>query len=151
MTDVAHVDARLNSLFAPGFTPEERVLMDAKGLTPTAGVLPEAPGVKILNGRELQGRAQTDASFTEAGFFEEHSFVLLDHVSNVQDWDSDPAVSPQDTDIARIYYPEIATVIRERLLPGYRLEIPQSTVPATPGSGNAQPVLRHRRPSRTTA
>jgi len=125
MADVAHVDARLNSLFDPGFTPEDRVLMDAKGLAPTPGVLPEAPAVKIRNGRELQEQAQTDPSFTEAGFFDEHSFVLLDHTSDVQNWDVDPAGAPDDSDIACIYYPEVATIIRERLLPGYRLEIPQ--------------------------
>ena len=86
MTDVAHVGARLNSLFDPGFKPEDRVLMDAKGVTPTPGVLPEAPTVKIRNGRELQQQAKTDASFTEAGFFDEHSFVLLDHTSDVENW-----------------------------------------------------------------
>ena len=125
MTDVAHVDARLNSLFDPGFTPEERVLMDAKGLAPTPGVLPEAPSVKIRNGRELQGQAQTDGLFTDAGFFDEHSFVLLNHTSDVQNWDGDPAVPPEETDVARIYYPEIEMIVRERLLPGHRLEIPQ--------------------------
>ena len=52
MTDVAHADARLNSLFEPGSTAEDRVLMDAKGLTATPGVLPEAPPVEIHNGRE---------------------------------------------------------------------------------------------------
>lgn len=125
MTDVAHADARLNSLFEPGFTSEGRILMDANGVEATPGVLREAPVVTIRNGRELQAVAAADASFTEAGFFDEHSFVLLDHASGVQNWDTDPAAAPEDTDIFRIYYPEIATIIRERLLPGYRLEIPQ--------------------------
>ena len=125
MTDVAQVDTRLNSLFEPGFTSDDRVLMDAKGVTATPGVLAEAPPVKIRNGRELQALAAADASFTEAGFFDKHSFVLLDHASTVQSWDSDPAVAPEDTEISTIYYPEIATLIRERLLPGHRLEIPR--------------------------
>ena len=125
MTDVAHVDARLNSLFESGFVTEDRVLMDAKGVEATPGVLPEPPAVTIRDGRELQSRAQEDVSFTEAGFFDKHSFVLLDHVSAVQNWDPDSAVAPEDTEISTIYYPEITTIIRERLLPGYRLEIPQ--------------------------
>ena len=125
MTDVAHVDARLNSLFEPGFFSEDRVLMDAKGVEATPGVLPEPAAVTIRDGRELQTQAQAEACFTEAGFFDKHSFVLLDHSSGVQNWDPDPAVAPEDTEISTIYYPEITTIIRERLLPGYRLEIPQ--------------------------
>ena len=125
MTEVAQVDARLNSLFEPGFTSEDRVLMDAKGVEATPGVLRQAPAVTIHDGRELQSQATTNESFTEAGFFDEHSFVLLDHSSGVQNWDSDPSVAPEEKEIARIYYPEIATIIRERLLPGHRLEIPQ--------------------------
>ena len=81
MTDVGHVVTRLNSLFKPGFASEDRVLMDAKGEMPTPGVYPKAPPVGIRKPRELQTLAQADGSFTEAGFFEEHSFVLLDHVS----------------------------------------------------------------------
>jgi len=127
MTDVACVDARLNSLFEPGFRAEERVLMDAEGVTPTPGVLQEAPPVQIRNGRELQALARSEPSFTEAGFFEDHSFVLLDHSSDVQNWDADPAAPPEEADIPRIYHPEIATIVRERLFPGHRLEIP--TVP----------------------
>jgi len=124
MTDVGHVVTRLNSLFKPGFASEDRVLMDAKGEMPTPGVFPEAPPVKVRNGRELQTLAQADGSFTEAGFFEEHSFVLLDHVSEVRNWDTDPATPPEETDVSRVYFPEINAIIRERLLPGHRLEIP---------------------------
>ena len=125
MADIGQVDARLNSLFEPGFTSAERVLMDARGETPTRGVLPEAPLVAIRDGRELQGQARRSRSFTEARFFEEHSFVLLDHTSAVRNWDIDPAVPTDDTEITRIYFPEIASIIRERLLPGVRVEIPQ--------------------------
>ncbi len=125
MVDVAHVEAKLNSLFEPGFVARERVLMDANGVESTPGVLREAPAVTIRNARELQSRARADESFTEAGFFDEHSFVLLEHSSNVRNWDSHPAVAPEDTDIARIYYPEISKIIRERLFPGHRLEIPE--------------------------
>ena len=93
MTDVAHADARVNSLFEPGFTAEDRVLMDAKGLTATPGVLPEAPPVEIHNGRELQTLAAADRCFSEAAFFEAHSFVLVDHYSGVQNWHTDAARS----------------------------------------------------------
>ena len=125
MTGVAQVDARLNGLFERGLVSEDRILMDAKGVEPTPGVLREAPSVAIRNGREQQMLAAANGSFTEAGFFDAHSFVLLDHASEVRNWDSDPALPPQERDVARIYYPEIATIIRERLLPGHGLEIPQ--------------------------
>lgn len=123
MTDIAHADARLNGLFEPGFVAEDRVLMDAGGRAPTPGVLPAAP-VQIRNGREWQRLAAAGESFTEAGFFEEHSFVLLGHSSGVRNWDADPGAPPEETEITRIYFPEIDSLIRRRLLPGCNLDIP---------------------------
>ena len=63
-------------------------------------------------------------SFTEASFFQKHSFVLLDHASAVSNWDPTPATPPDQTDIPRLYFPEIDAIIRQRLLPGRRLDIP---------------------------
>jgi len=139
MGNVAQVDTRLNSLFEPGFASEDRVLMDARGETPTPGVLSEAPVVKIRDGRELQSQARTDESFTEAGFFDDHSFVLLDHVSAVRNWDIDPADPGEDTQISRIYFAEIASIIRERLLPRANVEIPHVPYLLRRGSDTPNP------------
>lgn len=119
----AHVEARLNSLFELGFVAEGRVLIDAMGQTPTPGVLPDPVPAKIRDARELQFAAAAGKSFSEAGFFAEHSFVLLDHRSDFRDWDADPA-GATDAGLTRIYFPEIESIIRERLLPGHTLEIP---------------------------
>ena len=128
MTDVAHVDARLNSLFEPGFTSEDRVLMDAKGVTSRRPEYSrQAPPVTIHDGRELQRQATGERVL--------HRGRLL---RRTQLRPSRPFLRPSRTGIPtlsvcaggkrispRIYYPEITTIIRERLLPGHRLEIPQ--------------------------
>ena len=123
MAETAQVQAGLNSLFEPGFVAEERVLIDATGQAPTPGVSADPVAVQIRNARQLQRVADTSGSLGEAGFFAEHSFVVLDHPSYFRDWDADPADNV-DTGLTRTYFPEIESIIRERLLPGHRLEIP---------------------------
>ena len=115
MAETAQVETRLNSLFEPGFVAEERVLIDATGQAPTPGVDADPVPVTIRDARQLQWAAATGSTFSEAGFFAEHSFVVLDHRSDFRDWDADPTPT---------YFPEIESIIRERLLPGHRLEIP---------------------------
>jgi hypothetical protein len=75
------------------------------------GMDPDGRDVTIMDARLLQ-LAQ---GLSEAEFFALHSFVLLPHVSAVDDWDHESA----------IYQPEIDRVIRERLFPGKRIEIQQ--------------------------
>ena len=41
----------------------------------------------------------------------------------MNNWESDPKSPSPDSDIARIYLPEVDALIRERLLPGKRLDI----------------------------
>lgn len=122
MAETGQVNARLNSLFEPGFVAEERILIDAMGRTPTPGVAAEPVPVKIHDARERQRSAETAASFSEAGFFAEHSFVVLDHLSDYRDWDE--PTDTVDAGLTRTYFPEIESIIRDRLLPGHRLEIP---------------------------
>lgn len=123
MAETAQVDARLNSLFEPGFVAEDRVLIDATGRAPTPGVGADPVAVKIRNARQLQSAAETSGSFGEAEFFAEHSFVVLGHRSHFRGWDADPAGNV-DAGLMHTYFPEIESIIRERLLPGHRLEIP---------------------------
>ena len=123
MAETGQVDARLNSLFEPGFVAEERVLIDATGRAPTPGVGADPVAVKIRNARPLQSAAETAGSFNEAEFFAEHSFVVLDHRTGFRDWDAE-SKDTVDAGLTRTYFPEIESIIRERLLPGHRLEIP---------------------------
>lgn len=117
MAETAQVDAALNSLFEPGFVATERVLIDAMGRAPTPGVGADPVPVKIRDARRLQLADETGGSFSEAGFFAEHSFVVLEHRSGYRDWDTDAGLTST-------YFPEIESIIRERLLPGHHLEIP---------------------------
>jgi len=72
----------------------------------------EVPPLEIRDARRLQAGASS-----EAQFFADHGFVLLDHRSAVRDWDED---------VERTYLPEIEAVVRERLFPGRRVEVQQS-------------------------
>ena len=123
MAETSQVDARLNALFEPGFVAEERVLIDAMGGAPTPGVGADPSAVKIHDAREMQSASEAGGTFSEAAFFQEHSFVVLDHRSGFQDWDADPS-DAVDAGLTRTYFPEIESIIRDRLLPGHRLEIP---------------------------
>ena len=76
---------------------------------------------------------------SEAAFFDTHGYVLLDHVSGVRDWDVDAAVPVEANDIARIYLPEVDALIRQRLLPGRRLELLQSPNLVRRGPGASTP------------
>ncbi|MDB5723092.1 MAG: symbB [Alphaproteobacteria bacterium] len=83
------------------------------------GVRLETRWIEIPDARPLQS-----VSSSESGFFAGHGFVLLPHSTRVRDWTIDPE-SPFESEVARLYLPEIETVIRERLLPGRRVEIQQ--------------------------
>ncbi|WP_264940707.1 CmcJ/NvfI family oxidoreductase [Sphingomonas caeni] len=78
---------------------------------PPPGPVPQYPPTEIGDARALQGEADP------AAFLAEHGFVLLPHATQVRDW---------DRDITDIYWAEIDAVIRERLLPGRRVEIQQA-------------------------
>jgi hypothetical protein len=91
--------------------------------TPPPGALRNH--VEIGDARALQAGAAS-----EAGFFAEHGFVLLPHATRVRDW---------DTDVAELYLPEIEAIVRERLLPGRRVEVQQVATLLRRGRGTATP------------
>ena len=100
--------AQLNGFYAADFIPEGRQRfavgsrargMDAAGRT-----------VEIADARALQ----TVEDVPDAEFLARHGFALLSHPTAVRDWDHD---------IAAVYLPEIDRIVRERLLPGRRVEI----------------------------
>lgn len=100
--------AELNGFLSPDFAGDVAPPMDL-GLAPAAEY--ESRQVEIENARPSQAR-----STSEAGFFASHGFALLPHETRVRDW---------DREVVSIYHEEIASVVRERLLPGRRLEITQ--------------------------
>lgn len=70
------------------------------------------PPVEVHDARQLQLSSKSDEEF-----FGEYGFVLLRHATAVKDW---------DRDIASIYRPEIAAILRNHLLPRRKISIQQS-------------------------
>jgi hypothetical protein len=82
------------------------------------------PPVCINDGRALQAKAPS-----EAQFFADNGFVLLEHKTSVKDWDNVPPAFGE----------EIEEIVRTRLLPARRLEIQQRPSPMRRGRGTANP------------
>jgi hypothetical protein len=112
--------ASLNGFFPPDFVGR----FSAAVGTPPAGA-PSFPPVEIRDARALQAE-----SSSEAAFFDAHGFVLLPHATAVRDW---------DREVADLYLPEIDAIIRERLLPGRRIEVQQTPFLLRRGRGTATP------------
>jgi hypothetical protein len=100
--------AQLNGFFPSDFVAQGRFTANVGTPPPDT---PSFPPVEIGDARALQAGAES-----EAAFFDAHGFALLPHASQVRDWDGD---------VATLYLPEIAAIIRERLLPGRRVEVQQ--------------------------
>jgi len=100
--------AQLNGFFPPDFVPRGRFTAHVGAPPPEALTFPP---VEIHDARALQAGAES-----EAAFFDAHGFVLMPHATRMRDW---------DRDVADLYLPEIEAVIRERLLPGRRVEVQQ--------------------------
>src|SRR5437763_15545796 len=100
--------AKLNGLYDPQFVSAGRQRSAVGTLAP--GMDAGGRQIPIADARALQASEHC----SEAEFFARHSFVLLPHISAVEDWD----------EIAT-YESEIDRVIRERLFPGKSVEIQQ--------------------------
>jgi hypothetical protein len=125
--------AQLNGLFPPDFKPADRLQIDIRKGPPPRFQMPRFGPFQIDDARPVQADAAS-----EAAFFDEHGFVLLDHATGVRDWNAD-AASPDTSDVVRVYYPEIAQLIRERLLPGKSLEVHQWSPPLRRGRDTGNP------------
>ena len=75
--------ARLNGFYASDFPFEGR--QRAPVGTFMDGMVAHAIAVEIADARALQEREE----LSEAEFFRRHGYVLLPHVTGVQDWDRD--------------------------------------------------------------
>ena len=124
--------AELIGLFPPHFTPAGRIQIDVgTGLaggfrTPSFGPL------EISDARAFQAQAKSEASF-----FDTHGFALLAHRTAVRDWDSQD--SPEGSEVARLYYPEIEQLVRHKLFPGRRVEVHQWSPPIRRGRDTSTP------------
>ncbi len=138
MSQATFVNGTLYAYFAPDFVSEGPVLGTVDDLVAIVAPLDTTGPTRIRDARQLQSQAQRDASFSEARFFDEHGFVLLDHESAVRDWDVDPSQPEASQDAVRTYHPEAEALIRSQLLPGRRLEIYQGP-PSRRGPGTPNP------------
>lgn len=136
MSGEPFVESQLLGFFDPAYVPSGRVTF-AIGDAVEGILEPEAiPIARIHDARHLQAAAQVQASYSEAAFFEKHGFALLPHESAVKDWDTDTAVP--ENELARVYLPEIETLIRTRLLAGRKIDLWQAP-PIRRGPGTANP------------
>ncbi len=128
------VQTRLGGFMRKDLAAGGRLLMT---LGEVAGyVLPasEAPLVTIHDARAMQAAAASEESF-----FAQHGFVLLQHRSAMTDWGPDPIAPNTQNQIATTYLPEVEALIRDRLLPGRRLEIQQNPGLVRRGVGTPNP------------
>ena len=114
---------RLNGLYDPQFVVDGRQQFAVGTLAP--GMDPGGREVTVLDARALQATEHC----SEAEFFARHGFVLLSHVTAVDDWDEE----------GTIYRDEIDGVIRERLFPGRAVEIQQGPKVLRRGRDTAMP------------
>ena len=137
MSEAPFVESKIVGFFEPDFVADGPVLMTleegARGMLDPE----EIPPTRIYDARHLQASAAGPTSLDEAGFFEEHGFVLLHHESAVEDWDADP-LQPE-SDLTRVYLAEIETLIRTRLLPGRAIDLWQAP-PMRRGPGTPNPL-----------
>src|SRR5947208_12769177 len=125
--------AELRGLFPAEFKPKTRIHIDVRNGPPAGFKMPSFAPFQIEDARPLQALAASPDEF-----FDGHGFVLLSHETAVRNWEADPA-SVEESDVVRIYYPEIERLIRERLYPGRRLEVHQSSPPLRRGRGTPTP------------
>ncbi len=113
------ITTTLNGYIRRDLEPDGPVLIRVNG--PADGVMPweAAPPVDIRDARPLQAGAREDT------FLKDHGFVLLTHVSAVENWDSGGDTPYAQNEIIRVYMPEIDALIRTRLLPGITVEVEQ--------------------------
>ncbi|HEY6047763.1 MAG TPA: CmcJ/NvfI family oxidoreductase, partial [Sphingomicrobium sp.] len=113
------VEAELTGLLPADFAGERAPTIVYGG--PPVPECSQRHRVEIHDARALQ-----DGTASEAKFFADHGFVLLPHETAVKDW---------DRDVPSIYFGEIKSIIRERLLPGKRLDVKQWPSVIKRGSG----------------
>lgn len=121
--------ATLNGFIRRDLVTDGPVLIRVNG--PTDGPIPweAAPPISISDARVLQtGEAHE--------YLAANGFVLVDHVSQVADWESGASQDPGKNDILRVYMPEMEALIRDRLLPDRRLEIRQGPYLVRRGPGS---------------
>ena len=125
--------ADLRGLFPSDFTPQARIQIDLRKGPPAGFKMPDFGPFQIDDARPLQAEAAS-----EAAFFDAHGFVLLPHETEVRDWDVDPARSA-DSEVVRLYYPEIEKLVRERLYPGKSIDVHQWSPPLRRGRDTLTP------------
>lgn len=127
------VSAELGGFVAPGWGEDSRLLFDIRDAT-TFGWARKHE-VEIGDARALQAQAAS-----EAAQFARRGFALLPHRTAITDWDAPRGPALAGGEMARVYFPEIEALIRERLLPGRRMIVQQYTPPLRRGRDTAMPA-----------
>lgn len=105
--------ARLKGLLPPA-SVAERIFRPGDP-APAPDFDPSKRPLEIRDARAFQADCGS-----EAACFGSHGFALLDHPTAEREWGADARAREAR---ARVYEPEIAAILRERLFPGRRIEI----------------------------
>lgn len=127
------IRAELAGFVAPGWGEDGRLLFDVSD--PATMGWARSHAVQIADARTLQA-----AAASEAEQFERRGFALLPHRTAVTDWDAAPGPALADSEVARIYFPEIEALVRERLLPGRPVMVQQFAPPLRRGRDTRMPA-----------
>ena len=120
------IETQLIGQFPPGFRSAERINLSELVRTRTGRAVPNPP-TRIADARALQAQAHS-----EAEFFAEHGFILLDAPTRVTDWgDADQ--------VTELYLPEVEVIIRDRLYPARNLAVRQPPNVMRRGAGTSTP------------
>ena len=101
---------QLPGLYASDFAvPKDRIAIDPAALAMNGEV--PLTEVDVQDARMLQA----DRDPTE--FFSEYGFVLLDHATEVSEWNTDPVDVSSTNQVGSIYAREVEQIVRELILP----------------------------------
>ena len=113
MSQPASIEAQLFAMFRPDYVPTETFASRVDEIGARMGRDASPGAVRIHDARALQAEALRDPAQSEARFFDERGFVLLDHESAVVDWDADPA-APDPSHDAMKFLPEAEALCERR-------------------------------------
>lgn len=148
------VEVNLNGYFQSEYVAPQKTIIDVTGQSVTPGVLPPI-AKNIGDARILQDSEDDGGPNFESRFLDKHGFVLLQHHSLVENWDSgafgaSDALQVGDrrmqhfegkNEIKSTYMAEVDALLRETLLPERKLFIQQPDMVLRRGKNTAHPFF----------
>ena len=148
------VEVGLNGYFQSDYEAPNKTIIDVTGQSITPGFLPPMTR-KIGDARVLQESEDDGSPQFQRRFLNNHGFVLLEHCSLVENWDSG-AFGPSDAlqvgdrseirhesenEVKTKYLSEVDSLLRDTLFPNRQLYIQQPDMVLRRGKNTAHPFF----------